>query len=159
MISERLGRPIEILLVEDNPADARLTQEILKESKLNNRLHIVGDGEQAMEFLRRNQGFRRMTRPDLVLLDLNLPRKTGVEVLAEMKADPELRRIPVVVVTTSRAERDVLRSYDLHANCYVTKPVDLDQFVTVVKSIENFWLTIVKLPFRELEAPAVSKHG
>lgn len=137
---------IEILLVEDNPGDVRLTREALKEAKVHTRLHVVEDGVAAMEFLRREGAFREAPVPDLVLLDLNLPKKDGREVLSEIKQDPELMRIPVVVLTTSEAEEDVLRSYDLHANCYVTKPVDLDRFITIVRSIEDFWLTVVRLP-------------
>ena len=137
---------VEILLVEDNPGDVRLTQEALKETKLRNNLNVVWDGEEAMAFLRREGQYADAPRPDLVLLDLNLPKKDGREVLAEMKGDPGLKRIPVVILTTSMAEADVLRMYDLHANCYVTKPVDLDQFIRVVQTIEEFWLTIVSLP-------------
>ncbi|MEJ2345904.1 MAG: response regulator [Gammaproteobacteria bacterium] len=137
---------IDILLVEDNPGDVRLTQEALKEAKVSNRLYVVEDGVAAMEFLRKEGSYASAPRPDLILLDLNLPRKDGREVLEEIKQDPSLMRIPVVVLTTSRAEEDILRTYDLHANCYVTKPVDLDQFITIVKSIEDFWLTIVRLP-------------
>ena len=140
------GDPIEILLVEDNPGDVRLTKEALREAKVRNRLHVAGDGIDALDMLRADGDGR--VRPDIILLDLNLPRKDGREVLADLKSDPELRRIPVVVVTTSEAEQDVLRSYDLHANCYITKPVDLEQFLQVVKSIEDFWLTIVRLPPR-----------
>jgi chemotaxis family two-component system response regulator Rcp1 len=139
-------KEIEILLVEDNPGDVRLTQEALREGKVKNRLHIARDGVEAMEFLRREGKFASATRPDLVLLDLNLPRKDGREVLAEIKADPELKTLPVVVLTTSSAEADILKTYSLHANCYIQKPVDLDQFVTVVKSIDDFWLTVVRLP-------------
>ena len=142
------SKPIEILLVEDNPGDVRLTIEALKEAKVSNNLHVAVDGVEAMAFLRREGKYAEAPHPDLVLLDLNLPKKDGREVLAEIKSDPALRRIPVVVMTTSKAEEDILRSYDLHANCYITKPVDLDQFITVVKSIEDFWLTIVKLPPR-----------
>jgi chemotaxis family two-component system response regulator Rcp1 len=137
---------IEILLVEDNPADVRLTQEGLRESKVRNNLIVLGDGEQALAFLRREGEYAQARRPDLILLDLNLPRKDGREVLADVKADPELRRIPVVVLTTSAGEEDVLRAYNLQAACYITKPVDLDQFIKVVRSIEDFWMTIVKLP-------------
>lgn len=140
------GQPIEILLVEDNPADVRLTREILKETKVFNALHVVSDGLEALSFLRREGRYAAAPRPDLVLLDLNLPRKDGREVLATIKADADLRRIPVVVLTTSKAEEDILRSYNLHANCYIEKPVNLDQFISVVKAIEGFWLTIVKLP-------------
>jgi CheY-like chemotaxis protein len=142
------GRPIEILLVEDNPGDARLTIEGLNESKVHNNLHIARDGVEAMQFLRREGEYADAVRPDLILLDLNLPRMDGREVLAEIKSDVKLKTIPVVVLTTSRAEQDVLRSYELQANCYITKPVDLEQFITVVKSIEDFWFTIVTLPHR-----------
>lgn len=140
------ARPIEILLVEDNPGDVRLTREALVDGKVNNNLHVVIDGVDAMAFLRREGRYADAVRPDVILLDLNLPRKNGREVLAEVKADLELRRIPVVVLTTSEAEEDVLRAYEHHANCYITKPVDLDQFLKVVRSIEDFWFTIVKLP-------------
>ena len=139
-------RPIEILLIEDNPGDVELTQEALQDAKVRNKLSAVGDGEQALAYLRRQGEYATAARPDLILLDLNLPRKDGREVLAEIKRDPALRRIPVVILTTSQAEQDILRSYDLNANCYVTKPVDLDQFLHVVRSIEDFWLVIVKLP-------------
>ena len=139
-------RPIEILLVEDNPGDVRLTIEALREGKVRNNLNVASDGVEALAFLRRTGSFASAPRPDLILLDLNLPKKDGREVLSEIKADRGLRSIPVVILTTSRAEQDVLRSYHLHANCYITKPVDLDQFITVVKSIEDFWLTIVTLP-------------
>jgi two-component system, chemotaxis family, response regulator Rcp1 len=144
--SESVGRPIQILLVEDNPGDVRLTIEALRESKVRNNLHLARDGVEALAFLRQEEPYQHAERPDLILLDLNLPRKDGREVLAETKADPQLRTIPVVVLTTSRAEQDVMRTYELQANCYITKPVDLDQFITVVKTIEDFWLTIVTLP-------------
>jgi len=144
---------VEILLVEDSPGDIRLTQEAFKEGKLVNRLHVVQDGEAAMAFLRREGAYAQAVRPDLILLDLNLPKKDGREVLAEIKADGALKRIPVVVLTTSRAEQDVLKVYDLHANCYITKPVDLDQFLLVVKAVEEFWLQIVKLPQSERDEP------
>jgi chemotaxis family two-component system response regulator Rcp1 len=137
---------IEILLVEDNPGDARLAKEALKESKLRNTLHHVEDGVAAMEFLRNEGKYVNEPRPDLVILDLNLPKKDGREVLLEIKDDVDLKRIPVVILTISKAEEDILRTYNLHANCYVTKPLDLDQFMKVVQSIEDFWLTIVKLP-------------
>ncbi len=140
------GHPIEILLVEDNPGDVRLTVEGLKESKVRNNLHVTRDGVEAMAFLRREGQHARAVRPDLILLDLNLPRMDGREVLSELKSDPKLKTIPVVVLTTSRAEQDVLRSYELQANCYITKPVDLEQFISVVKSIEDFWFSIVTLP-------------
>jgi CheY-like chemotaxis protein len=138
--------PIEILLVEDSPADVDLTREALEDAKVHNNLHIASDGVEALAFLRREGRHADAPHPDLILLDLNLPRKDGREVLAEIKADPLLRRIPVVVLTTSEAEQDIIQSYDLHANCYVTKPVDLDAFMHVVRSIEDFWLAIVKLP-------------
>ena len=149
-MTERQGtyRPIEILMVEDNPGDVRLTVEALKEGKVRNNLHIVEDGEQAMKFLRQQDDYGTAPRPDLVLLDLNLPKKNGREVLAEIKEDPELKRIPVVILTVSEAEQDIIKSYNLHANCYITKPVNLDQFIKVVRSIEDFWLTIVMLPPR-----------
>lgn len=137
---------IEILLVEDSPGDVRLTKEALKEGKVRNNLHVVVDGEQAMAFLRQRGPFAAAPRPDLILLDLNLPRKDGREVLAEVKADEGLRAIPIVILTTSKAEEDILRSYQLNANCYVTKPVDLEQFIKVVRAIEDFWLVIAKLP-------------
>ncbi len=139
-------KPIKILLVEDNPGDVRLTIEALEEAKVFNELHVVQDGVEAMDFLHGRGRYAQDTLPDLILLDLNLPRKDGREVLAEIKADAELRRIPVVILTTSQAEEDILKTYDLHANCYIAKPVDLDQFIKVVGSIEDFWLTIVKLP-------------
>ena len=140
------GRQIEILLVEDNPGDVRLTREALRDAKVRNQLSSVKDGVEALAFLRRAGPYSAARRPDLILLDLNLPRKGGREVLAEIKADQHLRRIPVVILTTSRDERDVLAAYDLHANCYVVKPVGLEQFITIVKSIEGFWFEIVKLP-------------
>ncbi len=136
----------EILLVDDNPADVRLVREALYESRLRNELHVVGDGEEALAFLRRESGFADAPRPDLVLLDLNLPRKNGREVLAEMKSDEKLKDIPVVILTTSNSDRDVLESYNLCANCYVRKPVQFRAFVEVVQSIENFWFKIVTLP-------------
>jgi CheY-like chemotaxis protein len=139
-------QPIEILLVEDNPADVRLTIEALKDGKIQNRLAVAKDGVEALEYLRRIGAFHNAARPDLVLLDLNLPRKDGREVLEEMKADSDLRRIPVVVLTTSASDADIIKSYDLHANCYITKPVDLEQFMHVVQHIQDFWLSIVKLP-------------
>jgi CheY-like chemotaxis protein len=138
--------PIEILLVEDNPADVRLTQEALKEEKLHINLNVVYDGVEALSFLHREGSHAKAVRPDLILLDLNLPRKDGREVLEEIKNDPLLEAIPVVVLTVSEAEKDILESYHLHANCYIVKPLDLHQFSKVVKSIQDFWLTIVKLP-------------
>jgi len=137
---------VEILLVEDNPGDVRLTKEALREGKVSNSLHTVMDGEEAMAFLRKEGRYTDAPRPDLILLDLNLPKKDGREVLAEIKDDDDLKSIPVVVLTTSQAEEDVARTYNLHANCYITKPVDLEQFLNVVHSIEKFWLSVVKLP-------------
>jgi chemotaxis family two-component system response regulator Rcp1 len=137
---------VDILLVEDNLGDVRLTREVLKDAKVRNNLYVCSDGEEAIDFLRQRGKYSGALRPDLVLLDLNLPRKDGREVLSEIKADRELRNIPIVVLTTSAAERDILKSYDLHANCYITKPVDLPQFIHVIRSIEDFWLEIVKLP-------------
>jgi len=132
--------------VEDSPTDVLLAREALEHAKVLNTLHVVDDGVEALEFLRARGKYSGAARPDLVLLDLNLPRKDGREVLAEIKADPSLKLIPVVVLTTSKAEEDILRAYGLHANCYVTKPVDFDQFTNVVKAIENFWFTVVSLP-------------
>ena len=140
----------KILLVEDNPGDVRLTREALREGKILNELNVVGDGVEALAFLRREGRYAEAVRPDLILLDLNLPKKDGREVLQEIKEDGVLRKIPVVVLTTSAAERDILEAYDLHANCYITKPVDLEQFIKVVQLIEDFWLTIVKLPVTEM---------
>jgi CheY-like chemotaxis protein len=139
-------RPIEILLVEDNPGDVRLTREALKEAKVSNTLHVVEDGVAALDFLYRRGAYGKVARPDLILLDLNLPRKNGPEVLAEIKQDAQLKTIPVVILTTSQAEEDVLRAYKLHANCYITKPVDFIRFLRIVRTIEEFWLTIVSLP-------------
>lgn len=141
-----VNAPIELLLVEDSPGDADLAREALEGAKVRNRLHVVRDGEQAMAFLRRLGPYADAPRPGLVLLDLNLPRMDGREVLAQIKRDEDLRRIPVVILTTSRDEQDVLHSYDLHANCFITKPVDLDQFLLVIKAIEEFWLEVVRLP-------------
>ena len=138
--------PVEILLVEDNAGDHRLTQEALREGKVYNNLHWAQDGVEALEFLRRRGKYADVPRPDIVLLDLNLPKKDGREVLSEMKGDASLRTIPVVILTTSQAEEDVLRSYDLHANCYITKPVDLEQFIDSMRRIDGFWLGVVKLP-------------
>lgn len=146
MCAATLGKPIEILLVEDNPGDVDLTKAALEDCKVHNKLYVVGDGEEAIAFLRRTGKHAKAPRPDLVLLDLNLPKKNGQEVLAEIKADEDLKRIPVVVLTVSKSDEDILKSYNLHANCYVTKPIDLNQFIKVVKSIEDFWFTIVKLP-------------
>ncbi|GMQ91990.1 MAG: response regulator [Gammaproteobacteria bacterium] len=139
-------KPIEILLIEDNPGDVRLTEEVLKENKLRNNLSVARDGEEALAFLRRQGKYSKAIRPDLILLDLNLPKKDGREVLEEIKADENIKHIPVVVLTTSAADQDVFMSYEHNANCYITKPVDLEKFINVVQAIENFWLTIVKLP-------------
>ena len=146
MSSLEQGRPVEILLVEDNPGDVRLTQEAFKEGKVSNNLNVVGDGVEALKFLRREDGYGTAPRPDIVLLDLNLPKMGGREVLEKVKADPELKRIPVVILTTSKAEEDVFKTYSSHANCYITKPVDFERFIEVVKMIEGFWLTVVRLP-------------
>ncbi len=153
-INPSLGRPIEILLVEDSPSDTDLTVAALARAKVCNRLSIVEDGVQAMEFLRREGEYAEAPRPDVILLDLNLPRKDGREVLAEIKADEKFKAIPVVVLTTSQAEKDVLHAYRLQASCYVTKPVDFQQFLAVVEAIEGFWLTVVKLPPGEMEGEA-----
>jgi two-component system, chemotaxis family, response regulator Rcp1 len=141
-----MNEVVDILLVEDNAGDVRLTREAFKEAKLRNQLHVVSDGVEAMEFLRHKGAYAKAVRPHIVLLDLNMPRMNGREVLAAIKNDPDLRRIPVVILTTSEAETDIAKAYDLHANCYITKPVDLDQFLKVVQAIEDFWVTIVKLP-------------
>ena len=146
MNMQQTGKPIEILLVEDNPGDVDLTREGLQDGKVHNNLSVVGDGEEAMAFLRREGKYANVPRPELILLDLNLPRKNGREVLAEIKGDDRWKCIPVVILTSSKSEEDICRSYNLNANCYITKPVDLDQFVKVVKSIEDFWFTIVTLP-------------
>jgi len=141
-----MGRPIEILLVEDNEGDARLAKEALSDAKVANNLAWVKDGVEALAYLRGKGEFKGTVRPDVILLDLNLPKKDGREVLAEVKQDPDLRRIPVVILTVSEAQEDIVKTYDLHANCYIRKPIDLDQFIKVVRAIESFWLTIVKLP-------------
>jgi len=141
-----IGKTVEILLVEDNPADVRLAQEALKDSKVLNNLSVVNDGESALAYLKNEGQFSEAPRPNVILLDLNLPRIDGREVLAAIKQDPSLRRIPVVILTTSKAEEDILTSYNLHANCFITKPLDINQFIKVVRSIEDFWLTIVTLP-------------
>jgi chemotaxis family two-component system response regulator Rcp1 len=146
MMESNGPQPINVLLVEDSPGDIRLTQEALKDAKMHINLHVVRDGEQAMSFLMREGEYASAPRPDLILLDLNLPKKDGREVLKEIKEDPTLKIIPVVILTTSASEADILRSYLLHANCYITKPVDLVGFLTVVKSIDNFWMSVVKLP-------------
>ena len=143
--------PIEVLLVEDSPGDVRLTREAFKDAKVHINLHVASDGAKAMAFLKRDGEYASAPRPDLILLDLNLPKKDGREVLAEIKEDPALKTIPVVVLTTSSSEADILRSYQLHANCYITKPVGLEGFLTVVKSIDSFWMSVVRLP-REVNA-------
>jgi two-component system, chemotaxis family, response regulator Rcp1 len=145
-MASRNSKPIEILLVEDSPGDVRLIQEALQEAKVRNRMSVVGDGVEALAYLRKQGQYARAIIPGLILLDLNLPKKNGFEVLQEIKADEGLKRIPVVVLTTSGSEQDIIRSYDLYANAFITKPVDLDQFLVVVKAIEGFWLEIVKLP-------------
>ena len=145
-LSQPMGKPIEILLVEDNPGDSRLAQEALKDAKVHNNVSLVEDGVEAMAFLRKEGKYANAPRPDVILLDLNLPKKDGREVLAEIKIDEDLKRIPVVILTVSKDEEDILKTYNLHANCYITKPIDLEQFIKVVRTIEDFWLTIVKLP-------------
>lgn len=140
------GRPIDILMIEDNPYDVRLTQEAFKDAKVCNNLSVASDGDHALRFLRREGEFSGAPRPDLILLDLNLPGKNGREVLEEIKRDPDLKRIPVVILTTSGDEKDILRAYELHVNAYIKKPVDLDQFIKIVEAVEDFWLTVVKLP-------------
>ena len=140
------GRPIEILLVEDSSGDVRLTQEALKEGKVRNNMCVVNDGAEAMDFLRRKGRHAEAVRPDVILLDLNLPKKDGREVLAEVKIDEDLRRIPVIILTISGAEQDILETYNHHANCYITKPIEVDEFIKVMRSIEEFWLTVVTLP-------------
>ncbi len=146
MLGVRAFKPIDILLVEDSAGDIDLAKAAFEDCKINNVLHVVTDGEAALEFLRRAGKYKTVPRPDLILLDLNLPKKDGREVLAEVKTDEDLKRIPVVVLTSSSSEADILKSYNLHANCFITKPIDLLQFINVIKSIEDFWLTIVKLP-------------
>lgn len=145
-MTDVIARPAEVLLVEDNPADVRLTREAMKEGRVLNNMYVVGDGEAAMDFLLRKKPYENAPRPDLILLDLNLPKKNGREVLAEIKQIEDLKSIPVVVLTTSKAEEDIFRTYQLHANCFVSKPVDLEKFIEVVQQIENFWLSIVSLP-------------
>jgi len=145
MLAEAV-RPIEVLLVEDDEGDVLMTREALDEGKVLNRLNVVGDGVEAIAYLRGKKGYENATRPDLILLDLNLPKRDGRQVLADVKGDPDLRRIPIVVLTTSEAEEDVLRSYDLHANAYVTKPVDFDRFVEVIRQIDEFFISVVRLP-------------
>lgn len=147
-MTAELLQPIEILLVEDNPGDVRLTQEALKEAKVHTNLNVVEDGVEALQYVHNETSYADAERPDLILLDLNLPRMDGRQVLEELKQDPALRQIPVVILTTSEAEQDILKSYDLHANCYITKPVDLHQFMRVVQTLEDFWFTIVRFPPR-----------
>lgn len=149
LLIRKMGKVAEILLVEDNPGDARLTVEAFADGRVKNNLNVVSDGVEAMRYLRNEGEFAGKPMPDIILLDLNLPRKDGREVLAEVKADEDLRKIPIVILTTSRAEEDILRTYDLHANCYITKPVELDSFINVVRTIEDFWLTLVRLPRSE----------
>jgi two-component system, chemotaxis family, response regulator Rcp1 len=146
MTGSHFGNPIEILLVEDSPGDIRLTQEAMVDSRVNNKLSVVMDGEEAMRYLKREGEYSEVNLPDLILLDLNLPRKDGREVLDEIKQDPELKKIPVVILTTSRSEQDIIKTYESHANCYISKPVDLEEFLRVVRSINDFWLSIVTLP-------------
>lgn len=141
-----MANPINILLVEDNPADARLIKEVFKDTKTKNRLYVVKDGVEAMAFLNQEFEYVDIPRPDVILLDLNLPRKDGREVLKELKEDDILKRVPIVILTTSSAEEDIIKTYNNHANCYITKPVDFDQFLKVINSIEDFWLSVVKLP-------------
>lgn len=138
--------PIDILLAEDNPGDVRLTQEAFKEAKFLNNLYVTSDGLETMDFLRKQGKYEKMPLPDLILLDLNMPRMDGREVLSQVKSDPKLKHIPIIILTTSDSESDIINSYELHANCYITKPVDLDKFLVVIKQIENFWITVVKLP-------------
>lgn len=146
MNKQNQGHPVEILLVEDNPGDVRLTLEALKEGKVNNKIHVVKDGVEALAFVNQEGAYRDVSLPELILLDLNLPRKDGRQVLAEIKANPRLKHIPVIVLTTSEAKQDIRNAYQLHANCYITKPIDLDQFLNIIRGIEDFWLTVVKLP-------------
>ncbi len=146
MITDDSEKPIEILLVEDSPGDVRLTKEALKESKLRNVLSVVNDGVEALRYLRQEETYAKAARPDLILLDLNLPKKDGHEVLREIKEDPNLKRIPVIILTTSKTEEDVVATYNNHANCFITKPVDFNQFLNVIRKLEDFWLMIVKLP-------------
>jgi two-component system, chemotaxis family, response regulator Rcp1 len=148
MTETREGRPVEILLIEDNPADVRLTVEVFKDSRIVNHISVAADGEEALVFLQKRGKYSGADRPDLIILDLNLPRKDGREVLSEIKADPELKTIPIIVLTTSDADQDVWKAYNSGVNSYITKPVDLEQFIRIFRSIEDFWLTIVKLPTR-----------
>lgn len=140
------GKPVEILMIEDNPGDVRLTKEAMRANKVKNNMNIAVDGVEALAYLRREGKYSNAIKPNLIILDLNLPKKNGIEVVKEIKNDPQLKRIPVVILTTSKSEEDIIKSYNLHANCYITKPIDLDQFVNMVRSIEDFWLEIVTLP-------------
>jgi chemotaxis family two-component system response regulator Rcp1 len=149
MINENVGKPVDILLVEDNPGDVRLTKEALRDAKVCNKIFVAKDGVEAMEFLRKEGSVADMPMPDIILLDLNLPRKDGREVLAEIKRDPKLKHIPVAILTSSKADEDILKAYNFHANCYITKPVDINGFVHIMHSLEEFWFTIVKLPPKE----------
>ena len=151
MKNQDYHKPIEILLVEDNPGDIRLARETLDESKLSNILNVVMDGAEAIKYLQCEDKYADASTPDVILLDLNLPKKSGMDVLQEIKSDDKLKHIPVVILTSSKADEDILKTYNLHANCFITKPVDLNQFIHVVKSIEEFWFTIVKLPPREMK--------
>ena len=153
MSQTKMGTPIEILVVDDNPGDVQLIVEAFQDVKLSNHLHSVGDGVEALAFLRREGPYQGVARPDLVLLDLNLPKKDGRAVLEEIKADPDLGQIPVVILTTSRHEADVLRAYQLKANCYITKPVDFNQFINVIQAIDQFWFSIVTLPAQQTYRP------
>jgi len=146
MENEAINKPVEILLIEDNPADARLVVEVLKDSKIKNKMHVIEDGVTAMDYLHQEGKYKDCSRPDIILLDLNLPKKDGREVLKEIKEDPKLKCIPVVILTTSSTKEDINQTYSNHANCFITKPVDFDQFLKVVQSIEDFWLTGVRLP-------------
>jgi two-component system, chemotaxis family, response regulator Rcp1 len=149
MLHRNKAKPIEILLVEDSRMDIKLTQEALQDAKIHNRLHVVMDGDKALDFLYKRGEYVNAPRPDIILLDLNLPRRDGREVLADIKQNPALRRIPVVILTTSQADEDILRSYDLHVNCYITKPVDMHEFLDKIRSLGNFWLSVVSLPQEE----------
>ena len=146
MNNHNSDKAIHILMVEDNPGDVRLALEAFKESKIRNTMNVLEDGAEVMPYLRQEGKYANAIRPDIILLDLNLPKKDGREVLSEIKNDPDVKAIPVVILTTSQAQKDIMNAYNLHVNCYITKPVDLDQFLNVVKAIDNFWLTIVKLP-------------
>ncbi len=149
MMKSQKDEVMQILLVEDNPGDIRLTQEALKEGSIKNVLNVVKDGVEALDYLKKKGKFMNNPTPDIILLDLNLPRKDGREVLAEIKADEYLKLIPVIILTTSDADQDIIRSYKLHANCFITKPVDLDQFIFIIRQIETFWFTVVKLPIKK----------